>query len=51
MILENGENAKKKKPSARYKCDIGLVTIMHCRETEEVNVMKWLRVNTKCRLL
>ena len=51
MILENGEKAKKKKPSARYRCDIGIVIIMHCRGTEEVNVMKWLRVKTKCRLL
>jgi hypothetical protein len=51
MILEKGEKVKKKKQSARYRCDIGTVTITHCRGTEEVNVMKWFRVKTKCRLL
>ena len=50
MILENGEKAKKKKPSARYRC-IGILIIMHCRGTDEVNVMTLLRVKTKCGLL
>jgi len=50
MILENDEKVKKNKSSARYRCDIKIVTIMHCRGTEEVNVMKWLRVQTKCRV-
>jgi len=40
MILENGEKAKKKKSSARYRCGIGIVIIMYCRGTEEVNVKK-----------
>lgn len=51
MILENGEKSKKKKPSARYRCDIGIVIIMHCRGTDEVNVKTWVRVKIKCRLL
>jgi len=37
MILENGEKAKKKKPSTRYRSCIVIVIIMHCRGTEEVN--------------
>jgi len=40
MILENGEKAKKKQSSARYRCGIGIVTIVYCRGTGEVNVMK-----------
>jgi hypothetical protein len=38
MILENGEKAKKKKPSARYRCDTGIVTVMHCRGTDGLRV-------------
>jgi hypothetical protein len=52
MILENGEKAKKKKkPSARYRCCIGIIIIILCRGIDEVNVMTWLRVKTKCGLL
>jgi hypothetical protein len=40
MILEIGEKAKKKKPSVRYRCYIGIVIIMHCRGTDEVNVRR-----------
>ena len=50
MILENGEKSKKKKPSARYRCDIATVIIMHSRGTDEVNVKTWVRVKIKCRL-
>jgi len=40
MILENGEKAKNKKPSAWNRCGIGIVIIMHYSGTEEVKVTK-----------